>query len=428
MTATLARPEPLDALALARAIEAGTLTCEALVRRLLERIEAREGDVKAWTHIDPGAALDAARTLDRTPRQGLLHGLPVGIKDVIDTADMPTRYGSPIYANHQPAIDAAPVAAVRAAGGLILGKHVTAEFAHRVPGETRNPHDLARTPGGSSSGSGAAVGDGMVPLAIGTQTTGSTIRPASYCGVVGYRPTFGIMGIVGVKPSSPSFDTVGLFAGTVASCALLRDALLEAPFTLPRGDGGRLRIGVCRTARWDEMEPATADALEAAFARLGVVAEVRDVALPVDMSRLAKAQRTVSAYEIVRSLASERRTHYHLLSEDLRNGRLAEGQRIDHTTYVAALADLEAARAASADWFDAVDCVVAPAAKGIASLGIASTGASTYCLPWTALHVPALSLPLPERVEGMPVGLQVVAGRGRDLALFDCAQWIADRL
>src|SRR5436190_7950061 len=203
----------------AQAIAAGTLTSEALVSACLERITAREESVRAWEYLDPEQALAQARARDRSSAQGPLHGVPIGIKDLIDTSDMPTSYGSPIYAGYRPAWDAASVALLRAAGAVILGKTVTTEFAMFTPGKTANPHNLAHTPGGSSSGSAAAVADAMVPLALGTQTAGSIIRPAAFCGVVGYKPTFGTINRTGVKPVADSLDTVGWFARTVEETA-----------------------------------------------------------------------------------------------------------------------------------------------------------------------------------------------------------------
>ncbi|MEC8852275.1 MAG: amidase, partial [Pseudomonadota bacterium] len=200
------------ATAIVAQVTAGTLTAERVVRAHLERIAARDDAVRAWAHLDPSAALDAAIALDRRGVRGPLAGVPIAVKDLIDTGDMPTAYGSTIYAGHQPADDAAVVAASRAADGLVLGKSVTTEFAWRNPGPTTNPHNPAHTPGGSSSGSAAAVADGQATLGFGTQTAGSVIRPAAYCGVVGFKPTRGTYSTAGVKPLSPYLDTVGLFA------------------------------------------------------------------------------------------------------------------------------------------------------------------------------------------------------------------------
>jgi Asp-tRNA(Asn)/Glu-tRNA(Gln) amidotransferase A subunit family amidase len=420
----------LNVLQLATRMADNELSAEAVVRGLAERISEREPVVKAWSFFDPELALAGARALDAVPRRGPFHGIPVAVKDVIDTADMPTAYGSPIYEGHRPQVDAAPVATTRAAGGLIFGKTVTAEFAHREPGQTRNPLDLERTPGGSSSGSAAAVADGMVPIALATQTTASTIRPASYCGLVGYRPSFGIIGCQGVKESAPSLDSIGLIGRSVSDCALFRDVLLEVAPRLPSGDlGGPPRIGFSRTPFWALVEPAAAAVLErtvAGLSRHGAV--VSEVDTPKAFDAVAAAHRCISSYELAQSLAAERREHFDKLSVLLREGRLAAGCQIDASEYIAAVETLEQARQAAKAFFSSYDCVICPSTAGIAPIGINSTGPSEFCILWTALHVPSLTVPISERIEGMPLGLQVVAGRGRDVPLFDCAKWIETRI
>src|SRR3954452_1681416 len=287
-------PDPLSLSAhqAAREIAAGRLRAEALVSACLERIAAREPIVGAWHYLDPEAALDAARRCDRSAPSGPLHGVPIAVKDLIDTADMPTGYGSAIYAGHRPATDAACVALARAAGAIVLGKTVTTEFACFTPGKTANPRHPAHTPGGSSSGSAAAVADAMAPLAFGTQTAGSVIRPAAFCGIVGYKPSFGTIPRAGVKMLCDSLDTVGtmarsvadaaFFAGIVAGRPELRDiALPEAP----------PRFGLYRTPMWDEAGPEVATALDharAALERAG--ARVEEIAVPEQHRRLTEAQ------------------------------------------------------------------------------------------------------------------------------------------
>src|SRR5579885_2458435 len=248
----------------ARRIAAGTLTAEALMRACLERIQSREATVGAWAHIDPDHALAEARARDQSAQRGPLHGVPIGVKDIMDTADLPTGYGSRAYHGHRPGSDAACVALARAAGAVILGKTVTTEFAAMSPGKTRNPHDPAHTPGGSSSGSAAGVADFMMPLAFGTQTAGSIVRPASFCGVVGYKPSFGLVATAGVKPLAPSLDTIGGFARSVADVALFIAALTDRRDLVPSAPAARPRIGIYHTEPWDHAQPATAAALEAA--------------------------------------------------------------------------------------------------------------------------------------------------------------------
>ena len=241
----------LTATAAAMRVAAGELTSEQLVRACLERIAERDGDVCAWEYVDPAAALNEARARDSTPPRGPLHGVPVGVKDIIDTADMPTGYGSPIWRGHRPARDAACVALVREAGAVVLGKTVTTELAYFSPGRTANPHDLGRTPGGSSSGSAAAVADHMVPVALGTQTAGSIIRPAAFCGVVGYKPSFGTISRSGVMPFAETLDTVGSLAASVADAALLVSVAAGRPDLLVGdGPGQAPRVAVYRSAAW----------------------------------------------------------------------------------------------------------------------------------------------------------------------------------
>src|SRR5689334_659534 len=268
------------ALKAAKRIAEGSLTCEALTHACLERIAEREQAVQAWQYLDPDAALEAARRIDRFGGSPL-KGLPVGVKDIIATADMPTGYGSSLYAGFRPPRDATCVALARHAGALMLGKTVTTEFAYFQPGKTRNPFDPGRTPGGSSSGSAAAVADGMVPLAFGTQTAGSVIRPASYCGCVGYKPTFGLIDRTGVRPFADSLDTVGVFSRTVEDAAFFISVLAGRPKLRIEGAGLRPRIGLCHTHEWDAATPATRDALEEAGRQLRAVGlEMREMILP----------------------------------------------------------------------------------------------------------------------------------------------------
>src|SRR5947207_549926 len=260
-SATAQRLNELSITEIARGIAAGRFTAEAVVRDCLARIEAREPIVQAWATVDPEHALGQARELDRGPSRGALHGVPIGVKDVIDTADLPTEMGSPIYKGHRPACDAACVALVRAAGAVILGKTVTAEFAGMSPGPTTNPHNPAHTPGGSSSGSAAAVADHMVPVAFGTQTGGSILRPASYCGVVGYKPTFNLINRSGIKFAAESLDTIGLLARTIDDVELLT-AVLVGKQPAQRTIESPPRLGLCRTPLWHTAQPETMQAIE----------------------------------------------------------------------------------------------------------------------------------------------------------------------
>src|SRR5712691_8541809 len=263
----MTRPNRLSAAEAVAQLSSGALTAEALARACLDRAEERH-DVKAWIWLDPEAALAQARAADHAGRPGLLAGLPIGVKDIIDTFDMPTGHGSPIYRGNRPFTDAACIALLRMSGATIMGKTVTTEFANRFPGTTVNPHNPAHTPGGSSSGSAAAVADFQVPAALGTQTGGSVIRPAAFCGVIGYKPSFGEFSRSGIKLQCHNLDTLGIICRSLEDLALLRAALLAAP---PRAiDRGISipRIGLCRTPVWDEAAPATHRLIESTAARL----------------------------------------------------------------------------------------------------------------------------------------------------------------
>ena len=370
-------PDPLSLSAreAAREIAAGRLSAEALVAASLDRIAARESVVGAWHHLDREAALAAARHSDRSAPKGPLHGIPIAVKDLIDTWDMPTGYGSAIYEGHRPAADAACVALARAAGAIVMGKTVTTEFACFTAGKTANPRNLAHTPGGSSSGSAAAVADGMVPLALGTQTAGSVIRPAAYCGVVGFKPSFGMIPRAGVKPLADSLDTVGTMARNVADAAFFAGILGGRPglreVAMP---AARPRFGLYRTPMWEEREPSTEAALDharAAIERAG--AQVAEIAVPPEHRALTAAQETIMGFELVRGLAHERLQHGAELSPRLAQ-LLDAGMSVGADAYEAALAETVAARARLDGFFGSCEAILAPAAPGEAPAGLGYTG------------------------------------------------------
>jgi Asp-tRNA(Asn)/Glu-tRNA(Gln) amidotransferase A subunit family amidase len=401
------------------------ITAEALLRDCLARVDTREARVRAWQFLEPEHALAQARALDRGPVRGPLHGVPVGVKDVFDTFDMPTEYGSPIYQGHRPASDAAVVALTRRAGGLIMGKTVTTEFATFHPGPTRNPHNAAHTPGGSSSGSAAAVADFMAALAFGTQTAGSVIRPASYCGVVGYKPTYNTLPRAGFKPDADTLDTVGVLARTVEDAALFVSALAGRP-ELRAGSAAPARIGLCRTHQWDRAQPETVAALEAAASRLSRGARVADLALPQAFAGLLKAQIAVMWYEVGHSLADEFTRHPEKLSQQLRE-RCEKGYAMDAAEYNAAIALGRECRARLADAFGDCDVLLAPSAPGEAPAGQA-TGDPVMNQVWTFLHVPCLTVPAGTGPNGLPVGVQIVGRIGDDARTLAAAQWIQGSL
>src|SRR5712675_1807239 len=297
-----AEPHTLPATTLVRLIEGGELTAEAVVRSCLERIAEREPVVRAWSHLAPEPALTRAREADKARGNTLLRGVPFGIKDIFDTTDMPTTYGSPIYVGCRPTNDASAAALPRAAGGILLGKTVTTEFANRQPGPTTNPHDPAFSPGGSSSGSAAAVADFMVPLAIGTQTGGSVIRPAAYCGVVGFKPSFGLFPPAGMRINTEAFDTVGIMARSIADIALFRAAMMAIPYAPPVMPQTALRLGLCRGPYWDAAQAEGRAALEAAVDRLAAAgAAITETELPAECAEGDERQRVLGSFEGLRN-------------------------------------------------------------------------------------------------------------------------------
>jgi Asp-tRNA(Asn)/Glu-tRNA(Gln) amidotransferase A subunit family amidase len=423
------RLNELSATEIARRIAAGEITAEGVARACLERIAAREPAIHAFANVDPALALRQARELDRGPSRGPLHGVAIGIKDVIDTIGLPTEMGSPIYRGYRPACDAACVALLRAAGAVILGKTVTAEFAGMAPGPTVNPHNFAHTPGGSSSGSGAAVADLMIPAALGTQTGGSVLRPAAYCGVIGYKPTFGAFNRAGLKFAAESLDTIGLMARTIDDLELITSVLLGRKAGAAAAIGAAPKIGLCRTSLWDTAQPETQHAVEDAAARLAAGgAELRDVALPQDFSGLRTAAReTINNYERSKSMAAEWASHRDQISAKLQ--RCIElGMDMPYADYLAAIALGESCRARLADVFEGLDVLLAPCVKGEAPAGLDSTGDPTFQAIWTILYVPTMSLPTHKGPNGLPVGIQLIGRRHDDQRLFACARWVWDRL
>ena len=405
------------------AIHAGTLTSEALVAACLERIVQREDEVQAWAFIDPERALAQARACDREPKRSWLHGIPVGIKDVIDTCDMPTGYGSPIYSGHRPAADAACVAQIRELGGVILGKTVSTEFATRHPNKTRNPHRLTQTPGGSSSGSGAAVADFMVPLALGTQTSSSVIRPAAYCGVVGYKPGFGLINRAGIKFLSESLDTIGILSRSVTDAGMLAALLSGLPVGADSFKPAQApRIGLCRTPWWDQAAPAVQQSLLDCAARFRAAgATVQEIELPAEFAQLNDVQIRLSSYEFYRALSHERIRYPQLISDSLTR-RIAAGGEVTRAQYEAAVALMKRCQRWMADRMAGFELMMAPSAPSEAP-DIAGTGEPTFGLMWTLLQMPCMSLPCGMGPAGLPVGVQLIAANGNDLGLYRDAAW-----
>ena len=418
----------LSATETARRIAAGEITSEAVVRDCLDRIEAREGTVRAWAYLDPELALSQARQRDSGPPRGALHGVPVGIKDIIDTADAPTEMGSAIYQGNRPTADAACVAAMRAAGAIILGKTVTCEFAGPHPGATANPHNAAHTPGGSSSGSAAAVADFMVHGAFGTQTGGSVIRPSSFCGIVGYKPTYGTFSRAGIKFAAESLDTIGLHTRTVEDADLMSRALTGRPPGALPAFNSPPRIGLCRTYLWEAAEPATVEAVEDAAARLAAAGAIlRDAPLPDGFDAMSGAREAVNNYERARVMAWEWDNHRGRISETLRRA-IQAGHEMAYEDYTTALVLLEDCRARMAAVFDGLDVVLTPAVHGEAPKGLETTGHHGFQSIWTMLHTPSITLPTHTGPAGLPVGVQFVAPMRLDDRLLAAAAWVLETL
>ena len=418
----------LDAWQTAALLARRELTAERLARACLERVAERDGQVHAFAHLDVNAVLAQARALDAGAARGALHGLPIGVKDLFDTADLPTTYGSPVYAGHRPAADAASVTLCREAGALVLGKTVTTEFAYFFPGPTANPHNPGHTPGGSSSGSAAAVAAGMVPLALGTQTAGSIIRPAAYCGVVGYKPTLGRVTGAGVKLLSRTLDVVGGFGRSVRDVGLLGAVLTgDARLMQLADDPGAPRIGLLPTPAWEQADADTQGAWAQAMRVLSPQTLCRDVVTPEGFGDLIQLQKDIMFFEMARNLSHERVMHRARLSPQLTE-LLDAGMRIDGATHAANLARTQAWRQRIDALFDTHDVLLTPSATGEAPAGLNATGDPLFCRTWSLLGLPAVHLPFARGQHGLPVGLQLVGRHGQDHQLLAAAHWIHQRL
>ncbi len=434
------RPRAEGAAALAARLRAGELSVGTVARSLAERLAADPH--RAWAAVDEtdllaqAAALDA---LDLEARRRLaMFGVPVAIKDAFDTATLPTAYGSQLYAGHRPQRDAGAVQMLRSAGALIAGKTKCAEFSWMTAPDTVNPLDASRTPGGSSSGSAAAVAAGDVPLATGTQTAGSVIRPASYCGVLGFKPTFGAFPRDGVMPLSATLDTVGVFARTIEDLVLVAGVLASAdprevtiriarPLTADR-DIAEPRLAFARTPFWGRIEPDAREAIDQAIdaARQGGVT-LQELDLGEPLAALADAQVTIHHVEAAAALAPELRDHPDSLSAPLREA-LEQGAAIDGDRYGDALATVRRWVGSLDELLSAYDAVLAPSALGVPPSGLDFTGDPLFCRAFTLAGVPCVSLPLAWTPAGLPVGLQLVAATGRDRRLLRAADWLLERV
>ena len=427
----------------AQMIRDGAVTSTELVQACLERVREVDGQVQAWTFLDAEYALAQARAADeaRTSGQpiGVLHGVPVGLKDIIDTADMPTENGSVLHAGRRPSSDASVVSRLRAAGAVIMGKTVTTEFATRTPGKTRNPHNSGHTPGGSSSGSAAAVAAAMVPLALGSQTTGSTVRPASYCGVYGLKPTHGLIPRHGMFQLSRTLDHVGLFARSVEDVAILLEVLASHdardPDSRPRAripyraiavaEPPRVpRLAFVKTSMWDQVDADARRAFSELVQRLGDRVEALELGTPAD--GILAWQRAIGGAEIAINLRREWEHGRDKLSAALR-ARIEHGRGVLALDYLEALARVPRLVASLTELFDQrYDAILTPAAFGTAPKGLESTGDPAFCALWTLCGMPALNVPLMRGANGLPLGAQLVGARDQDAQLLRTARWLAD--
>ena len=424
----------------ARAIRDGAFSSEELVAACLARVREVDRNVEAWAFLDPEYALQQARALDQHRSEGgslgPLHGVPVGIKDIIDTVDMPTECGTVLHAGRTPARDATVVTMLRAAGAVIMGKTVTTECATYTPGKTRNPHNPEYTPGGSSSGSAAAVAAGMVPLALGSQTNGSVIRPAAFCGVYGFKPTHGLITRHGVLKLSRALDHVGVFARTLEDIALACELLVGGderdPDTRPRARIPFRDIAAAepplppmlafiKTPLWERTDEETQEA----FAELtqAVDGRVVEVDLPASSLAALDLHRTIMEAEMAASLAAEYDLGRDRLSESLR-AQLERGRTLTAFEYQEALARIPLLNDGFTELFERCDAILTPAAAGTAPRGLESTGDPSFCTLWTLCGMPAITLPLMRGSNGLPLGVQLVGPRDGDARLLRTARWL----
>jgi len=436
-------PTLLSAVEAAEAIRDGRITSEALVSACLDRIAALEERIGAWAHLDPGHALDQARAADLARREGKplgpLHGVPVGVKDIFDTNDMPTEDGTVLHAGRRPTEDATAVALLREAGAVLLGKTVTTELAVYSPGKTRNPHDPTRTPGGSSSGSAAAVAAFMAPLAIGTQSNGSVIRPASYCGVYGYKPSHGLISRHGVLQQSRPLDQVGVFARTVEDAALIAEQMMayddRDPDMRPRARPTLLkttaeeppidpRLAFVKTPAWDQADGDTKEAFAELVAHLGESAG--EFKLPERFHEAVGLHRAIMEADLARSFEREYADGKDRLSPILRE-MIERGQKVLAVEYNRALGLIPVLNHALDKIFEWHDAIITPATTGEAPVGLESTGSPIFCTLWTLCGMPAITLPMMQGAHGMPIGVQLVGARGDDARLLRTARWLVNR-
>ncbi|MFJ2481359.1 amidase [Pseudomonas sp. NPDC087598] len=412
-----------DATAISAMVRSDVVSAETVAEHFLDCVEAQEQSIKAFVSFDPDGVRSQARQLKNDHAKGLLAGIPVGVKDIYDTVDHPTRFFSPIYADNCPSRDAHVVALLRQAGAVIMGKTHTTEFAYMHTGPTRNPHDLDRTPGSSSAGSAAGMAAGFFPLALGTQTAGSLIKPASYCGLYAFKPSYGLVSLEGVKPLAPSFDTVGWYGRSVRDLQLLAQVLIPG---LPTRAHERqsCTFGFCRTARWDQVDAGVASLLHAAVEALRLAGhQVSEVTLPEEFATVFDDHLLINDCEGARSLAKELQAHPELLSDEL----LAMIERARLTTWEqesAAKQRLATLAAVLKPLFKPFDAVLGASCGIVAPLGLGATGPSDFSKCWMAFGLPQINLPLMRNAGALPVGLQMIGDFRQDSLLLHAAEQV----
>lgn len=419
----------LGAVGIVEGIANGSFTAEDVMRDCLTRVEQREPEIGAFIHLDPQAAMDAARAADARTDRGPLHGVPFAIKDIIDTVGQPTGWGSPIYEGNCPPRNASCVELMIRAGAVPIGKTVSTEFAYFQPGSTANPHNPAHTPGGSSSGSAAAVADFMAPLAFGSQTAASLIRPAAYCGILGYKPSHGAFDLQGVMGLAPNLDTLGLMARQVEDLVQARSVLCGSPAEAGLHFADRVpRISLMRGPHWQEGSIEMRDTCQRALAFLAEAgAETGEISHPPGFAGLTECQKTVMAFEAARARLYEYQNHRQVISDtfaDLMEIGLATSRRdYEQARQTASLAG----RVFDALFSD-IDVILAPAAPGEAPPGLGATGDPLYSRGWTLLKVPCLTIPFGSGPHGLPLSFQIIGRFGEDDRLLATAKWIEERL
>ena len=408
-----------------KAVQDGRLKVADIAEAVLTRIELTEPSLHVWAHIDPAAVQARAAALDEQKTKGPLHGLPIGVKDLMDTKDMPTEYGSSIYRGWAPTQDAEMIARLREAGALLIGKTTTTEFACFQPTLTTNPHNAAHTPGGSSSGSAAAVSANVVPLALGSQTAASITRPASYCGVVGYKSSHGRFPLAGIKGLAPSFDSFGWLAKNVSDAAMLFEALDCSVLPVAQE---QLRIAICQTPMWFEAEQGTREAMGIARQKLSNAGHlVSELALPAAFRELSQGHIDIMSAEAASSLHKEMASHENNLSYGMRE-MLKSGALLSASQVQSAQDQRVECIAKMANIWEQFDCIIAPSAPGVAPKGLTMTGSPIFSRLWTSLGLPSIAVPVINDANGLPVGVQILGAEQSDAALFGQAKMIETAL